>query len=926
MKQPNRLKVTSHTIHLKRPIKLWVILITLVVAMLTMGCLLTRFLGGSSSIKEGKSFEPQKSVTIEGGEYHIPSMDIPEDVVVSFEDDVSLIVDGDVAITGDIEADCSNVTIEAGGAFNISGDFNNVCGEDGGTANLTLNLSPDDPLILGDGDSEMNIDGDFIINVGDVEDIVFTPPLPFEPADEPEPPVCSLSPDALTIEMNEDGFAYLDLQGECIDPNDDPIDEINLMVYDTYTDQETSADDNAQELLEMGETTLILDKPGLFTINLMAVDDNGNESSSTLITVFVVDFEAEEQDEYIAVSTDIPGLFYEEGDELELDSLIDTPIPEDELEYQWAFIRGDESIGISQEKTTTVELGEVGVMTFFLEVSTKDKQSFGFTRFSIYVIPEGKFTSGISGLAKPTADTEYDCANLPKPEDAVIYNFKAKTFKNAIWTINGRKPLIFASGSTLIAKDGVPAPGPKVGTGTVYGARGKNGGTIRIYHPHDDIVVCGGAKLITGSGADGQDAVATSKNGASATAFGGKGGKPGEIILKSASDKVIMEGKGAPGPVIIQLGKGGDGGDATATAGPGVTDCNNPTIGGRASAYGGQGGRAAYYGRFSRITFEGWGVGAIAVNTTLPGGGNNGGNGGNATATGGDGGDAANPGGGVCNSCIEGKRGGSAYAKGGKGGTSFIRMKKYPQVSIPAMRGGAGGDATANGGGGGDASNCPDADTGRAGGKGGNVHPTAGKGGKGDKAALNGAPGTVKGTGGKGGKGGSGKKAGGPGGAGGKADKGADDGAAGMPGGVISATPQPEETQAETEEAENGQGTPPVITAVEFPEGNIMDPVDNERIEIPADGTPVDGWIHFTDEEGDVNFAKFEPMEVDTHFNPFDFFIEEDFMDGDYFDGSFQFNLWCGTEDAQTNITLRVMLQDAAGNWSDPAILALYCD
>ncbi len=131
--------------------------------------------------------------------------------------------------------------------------------------------------------------------------------------------------------------------------------------------------------------------------------------------------------------------------------------------------------------------------------------------------------------------------------------------------------------------------------------------------------------------------------------------------------------------------------------------------------------------------------------------------------------------------------------------------------------------------------------------------------------------------------------------------------------------------EASTSDAQ-GQGTPPVITAVEFPFDNIMDPIANDLIELPADGTEFGGYIHFEDKDGDLSYTSFEPMEVDSGFQGFGFNIGEEFLEGDFFDGKFSFHLWCGENQAQQQITLRIMLQDEAGNWSDPAILALGCD
>ena len=105
-----------------------------------------------------------------------------------------------------------------------------------------------------------------------------------------------------------------------------------------------------------------------------------------------------------------------------------------------------------------------------------------------------------------------------------------------------------------------------------------------------------------------------------------------------------------------------------------------------------------------------------------------------------------------------------------------------------------------------------------------------------------------------------------------------------------------------------------------------MDPIANDRISLPADGTEVSGWIHFYDEDGDLLFARFTPMETDSNFDGFEFYIDPDYLEGDLFDGRFQFYLFCGSDQAGEQVTLRVELMDEANNWSEPAMLAINCE
>jgi len=78
-----------------------------------------------------------------------------------------------------------------------------------------------------------------------------------------------------------------------------------------------------------------------------------------------------------------------------------------------------------------------------------------------------------------------------------------------------------------------------------------------------------------------------------------------------------------------------------------------------------------------------------------------------------------------------------------------------------------------------------------------------------------------------------------------------------------------------------------------------MDPIANDLIELPADGTEFGGYIHFVDKDGDASYVSFEPMEVDSDFQGFGFVIEDWFLEGDFFNGQFSFHLWCGENLAQ---------------------------
>ena len=101
----------------------------------------------------------------------------------------------------------------------------------------------------------------------------------------------------------------------------------------------------------------------------------------------------------------------------------------------------------------------------------------------------------------------------------------------------------------------------------------------------------------------------------------------------------------------------------------------------------------------------------------------------------------------------------------------------------------------------------------------------------------------------------------------------------------------------------------PEILSIEFPST------------IPADGTPVDGTLHFKDLEADINWASFDVISGDFSgfgFNPTDFIVE-----GGVEQGVSLFNMHCNV--VQEDVTMRVMLFDGAGNSSPPVSFSFSC-
>jgi len=236
------------------------------------------------------------------------------------------------------------------------------------------------------------------------------------------------------------------------------------------------------------------------------------------------------------------------------------------------------------------------------------------------------------------------------------------------------------------------------------GGSGGRGADVTIFAT-GEIYFAGTNIIRSGRGGDGGDANATGLAGGSgetaarATARGGRGGRPGLIDIRAALSISIE------GPLSLEMGRAGHGGEATALAADGGDAGGGaPQRGGRAEAIGGRGGTTPN----KRLIHRGV---AGLDQVTVAGG--DGGDGGNATATAGNGGDgsATSP---------DGADGGNAIAQGGNGGDALTTDAFDQPIGVS----GDGGRATvANGRGGRGADRCDDpceSVEGGRGGKGGN--------------------------------------------------------------------------------------------------------------------------------------------------------------------------------------------------------------
>jgi hypothetical protein len=112
---------------------------------------------------------------------------------------------------------------------------------------------------------------------------------------------------------------------------------------------------------------------------------------------------------------------------------------------------------------------------------------------------------------------------------------------------------------------------------------------------------------------------------------------------------------------------------------------------------------------------------------------------------------------------------------------------------------------------------------------------------------------------------------------------------------------------------------------LEFPVGNPLDLWHGEYASIPADGSDVIGKVYFQDPDGDMSYAYFEPLEDDSPFSSFGFYLNELYaedLEGDEYEGAFLFWISCTT---QGQHSFGVSLQDEAGNWSQWGVLIFQC-
>ncbi|MDX1437066.1 MAG: hypothetical protein R3335_09660, partial [Anaerolineales bacterium] len=115
----------------------------------------------SSGGPASEAFSPSASTTLSAGKHHFTEFSVPDGVHVALDGDVSIRVDGEVAIEGSLSGDCATFRLEAGGNLSLTGQINNACSDEQNSSEVRLVVegmaviggeSPPGPVIVSGGD------------------------------------------------------------------------------------------------------------------------------------------------------------------------------------------------------------------------------------------------------------------------------------------------------------------------------------------------------------------------------------------------------------------------------------------------------------------------------------------------------------------------------------------------------------------------------------------------------------------------------------------------------------------------------------------------------------------------------------------------------------------------------------------------------
>jgi len=874
----------------------------------------------TAHIVENQPFEPKKDSRLEGGVYHISSMKISPDIDLHFNSDVSITIEGDMEVSGNISADCAAMDFDVGGNLTLNGIIDNQCSDETSQGpNITIHAQGDG-FSLGNAAAPVHINSN-----GDIT-IIAGPKRPdweyeIHPDARPSsnlPPVCTVQADNALVFL-QDGSASLGFTAKGIDPDGGEV----AFQWD-FGDGGNASGQNPVHDYSV---------PGNYLVQLYGNDDDGSACQEQL-TISVVDPLEDDLSRKLGAFIQTPSLTAEQFSPVTFHAFVDDFL-DGEIGYLW---RADSQV--SEEADPVFSFDQPGRYDITLIVS--DLQGMGVearATSSIYILPQELKVSTASRLAKSKPpQIKHNCGSPAWNVIAIAPVLTGNWVRLEYWPLFSDAHLMLLPATSITARDGASYPTPASGQGNIYGQNGGNGASIVVRNFVGDITLCGGAQFIPGNGGNGQ-AADSSNNPASqdALARGGNGGLPGGIhFLVSPLNKIYVQAFAPTINIFFSPGNGGNGADALAVGGNGANSCQSPGKGGEAKAIGGKGGSASYVLTCpNSMVFEAGGNILVRNSGAKTG---SAGNGGSAVAIAGNGGGVLDTKGKPCVNaeCINGASGGRAFAQSGNGGSAIL-TSRCAAANTAFFNGGNGGLVRAEGGKGGRAADCPKQAKGGQGGKGGDAQEIIGKLGSGNPGTDGNAGGQFIGTiigiidrfpanrgtgsGGDGGGGGDGVQEGGKGGAGGSGSGvGVSKGNLGLGGIKIIQTPAVEET---AEPMAGGSG--PEIVSIEFPLGKSLNLEEILLIRIPADNSVVSGKITFSDPDGNTSYVFFKPLDEVSPFNSFGFYLNdlnEGELQGDLFFGEFEFWLQCGQYGVYS---LGIAMQDSAGNWGEWRVLQLKC-
>jgi PKD repeat protein len=572
-------------------------------------------------------FNPPDATTLAGGQYTFDALNIPAGVVVTVEGPLTLHVNGSATIGGTLIGDCVPIFVEAQGDLIISGTVDNRCSDPDAEQVGDLQLYAHSGIQAGTLSTPATIltSGNLDVSNDPATPLWEYDVLPEQRSTVPLAPVCAATADSLWETTLPNLPATIRFTGEGADPDGGPID----MKWN-FGDQSPAAVGP-----QVAHTYVAV---GAYTVTLTVTDDDSQ--SCTAILALNID-DGENSFAQPVVEMQPVDLVIPVGEELAFTSDL-ADAQGGDLTYAWTF--GDNIS--SNVLTATHRYAEAGRYAISLHVTDGEGNRREATA-SVYVY------TPLTDLSTATIEHRF-CPPNPLPPNVLLVN--PATINNlppaapgrdgSSQTYRGRGTVIIAPGANIRGQDG-GAGLARTGVGLVRGQNGGNGGSLNIL-VNGRLVLCAGVTLAAGDGGRGSNATATVPPVQTAHAYAGRGGDAGHRLRLQATNSIHIEG-----PVMVDPGSGGDGGDATATGDDGADRCDSAQAGAHALAVGGHGGDASKFF---------WGRGRVhgIRNITLING--LGGVGGDGNAIAGNGGKAS------CPTNATGGQGGHARARGGHGG------------------------------------------------------------------------------------------------------------------------------------------------------------------------------------------------------------------------------------------------------------------